>query len=243
MAAPALDVLRPGLLTTVQDGGRWGHQALGVPVAGAMDTASLRHANVLVGNAAETAALEITLLGPRVRARVDVDVAVAGAPFELDLDGHPQAMDTPFRVAAGAVLTFGRRVAGARAYLAVGGGVDVPIVLGSRATHLVSRMGGLDGRALRAGDVVAVGSPRMTRPHRAAAGPAVHWVTTGPHTVRVLLGPQHEWFTDASRHAFLTTPFVISPRSDRMGFRLDGPTLTRAHEGELLSEQIGRAHV
>lgn len=238
MAGATLDILRPGLLTTVQDGGRWGHQALGVPVAGAMDTASLRHANLLVGNAADAAALEVTLLGPRLRARADVHAAVAGATFELDLDGHPIAMDTPFTMAAGAVLTFGRRVAGARAYLAVAGGVDVPLVLGSRATHLVSRMGGLDGRALRAGDTIAIGPPPAAVPRRAAAGPAAHWIGAGPHVLRVLLGPQHDWFSEASRHALLATPFTVSPRSDRMGFRLDGPALSRAQGGELLSEPV-----
>lgn len=238
MSVRALDVLRPGLLTTVQDGGRWGQQALGVPVAGAMDTASLRHANLLVGNPAGAAGLEVTLLGPRLRAEAPLLVAVAGAPFELDVDGRPQAMDTPFVLGAGTVLTFGRREIGARAYLAVAGGIDVPLVLGSRATHLVSRMGGLEGRALKAGDRLPLGPAPGIQSHRAAAGPAAHWLGPGPHGLRVLPGPQDDWFTDASRHAFFTTPFTVSPRSDRMGFRLDGPAIVRAHADELLSEPV-----
>lgn len=238
MSGRTIEVLRPGLLTTVQDGGRWGQQALGVPVAGAMDTASLRHANLLVGNPAGAAALEITLLGPRLRAAAPLVVAVAGAPFELDVDGRPQPMDAPFTLGAGAVLTFGRRHLGARAYLAVAGGLDVPLVLGSRATHLVSRMGGLDGRALRTGDRLPIGPSPTVQPHRAAAGPAAHWLRPGPQALRVLAGPQDDWFTEASRHALFTTAFTVSPRSDRMGFRLDGPALVRAHGGELLSEPV-----
>lgn len=237
-AGRALEVLRPGLLTTVQDGGRWGHQDLGVPVAGAMDTASLRHANHLVGNDEGAAAIEVTLLGPRVRARSDLWLAVSGAAFDLEVDGHPQPMDAPFLLHADAVLTFGRRVVGARAYLAVAGGIDVPLVLGSRATHLVSGMGGVEGRALRIGDVLPIGPQPEAGPRRASAGPASHWLGSGVRGLRVLMGPQDDWFTEASRHAFFASAYTVSPRSDRMGYRLEGPTLVRADQRELLSEPV-----
>jgi antagonist of KipI len=242
MTTRAVEVLRPGLLTTVQDGGRWGHQAVGVPVSGAMDTAALRQANAWVGNADEAAALEVTLLGPRLRAHGDLTVAMAGASFALDVDGRAVRSRGSFPLPAGAVLTFGRRSAGARAYLAIAGGIDVPLVLGSRSTHLVSGMGGLDGRALRTGDVVPVGVPvgrppggRASQPSRA---PTAVVETPGPRTLRVVLGPQQDWFTAASLDALGSATFVVSPRSDRMGYRLDGPSLVARRREELVSEPV-----
>jgi len=151
-------VLRAGLLTTVQDLGRWGSQALGVPVSGAMDSGAHRLANALVGNPPTAATLEVTLLGPELRADRALVVAVAGAEFALSVNGHPVPHQTAFALKAGATLRFGERRVGSRAYLAVAGGVDTPPVLGSRATHLVSGMGGLDGRALVNGDVLPIGA-------------------------------------------------------------------------------------
>jgi antagonist of KipI len=239
MTAPrAFEVLRPGLLTTVQDGGRWGHQALGVPVSGAMDTVSLRRANGLVGNADDAAVLEVTLMGPRLRARGDLTVAAAGAAFVLDVDGRAVPEGGSFSLPSGAVLTFGRRATGARAYLAVGGGIDVAPVLGSRSTHLVSGIGGLAGRALRAGDVVPVGPPSETRAGRVPAPPARVGAAHGPRTLRVVLGPQDDWFTPASLDALVSATFVVSPRSDRMGYRLDGPPIVAARRDELVSEPV-----
>jgi antagonist of KipI len=239
MTGRAVEVMRPGLLTSVQDAGRWGHQALGVPVSGAMDTASLRRANGLVGNADGDAALEITLLGPRLRALGDLTVAVAGARFELDVDGHTVPGSGAFPLSAGAVLTFGRRTWGARAYLAVAGGIDVPPVLGSRSTHLVSKMGGLEGRALRTGDLVPVGHRPDTRRAAAAAPPAVAFdQTRGPCTLRVVPGPQQEWFSAAALDTLLSATFAVSARSDRMGYRLDGPALAASRPEELVSEPV-----
>lgn len=241
MSDRRLTVLRPGLLTTVQDLGRWGHQALGVPVSGAMDTHSLRVANALVGNPVAAAALEITLLGPVLRAETALVLAVAGAAFDVRLNDQRVPHGRAFEVPAGGVVTFASRDprTGARAYVAVAGGVETPLLLGSRATHLVSRMGGLDGRALAAGDVIPVGPVRPgrswgRRPDVAAEPP----VDAGPCAVRVLLGPQDDWFTAAALDAFLTAPFTVSSRSDRMGFRLEGPTLQTRGRGELVSEPV-----
>lgn len=238
MTARAFTVLRPGLLTTVQDLGRWGHQGAGVPVAGAMDTYSLRLANGLVGNPETAAALEVTLLGPTLRADAPLVVAVAGAIFDLQVDGRPVAHGAPITLASGSVLRFGERRTGARAYLAVAGGIETPLVLGSRATHLVSRMGGLEGRALVAGDVVPVGAT-VTRPvSRATRSPLPLADAPGARRLRVLLGPQDEWFTMSSVDALLGGTFSVSPASDRMGFRLEGPALTTKRAGELVSEPV-----
>src|SRR3954469_16368201 len=140
---PSVSVIKPGMLTTVQDQGRWGFQSRGVPVAGPMDPVSHRLANALVGNDVNAATLEVTLLGPELEFDDERLVAVCGAEFALTLDGRAAPSNRPFIVAAGSRLRFGSRGRGARAYVAVSGGIAVPLVLGSRATHLVSSMGGV----------------------------------------------------------------------------------------------------
>ena len=145
-------VVEPGLLTTVQDRGRWGHQALGVPVAGPMDEVSHQLANLLVGNQPDCATLEVTLVGPTLEFLTETTFAVVGAEFELWLDAAPPPTNTPRQAGRGSRLRFGRRGGGARAYLALAGGIDVPPVLGSRSTDLASGLGGLGGRPLRGGE-------------------------------------------------------------------------------------------
>jgi antagonist of KipI len=238
VTAGALTVLRPGLLTTVQDLGRWGHQSMGVPVAGAMDTYSLRLANGLVGNPETVAALEVTLLGPTLRAEAPLVLAVAGAMFDLEVDDRPVLHGAPVALGAGSVLRFRERRAGARAYLAVGGGLATPAVLGSRATHPVSRMGGVEGRALIAGDVVPVAVSAARPARRATRSPLPLAAAPGARRLRVLLGPQDEWFTVSSFDALLGGTFSVSSTSDRMGFRLEGPALTTKRPGELVSEPV-----
>lgn len=231
-------ILRPGLLTTVQDLGRWGYQALGVPVAGAMDTRALRQANALVGNGPGAAALEVTLLGPVVRADVPLVVALTGGAFALSVNDVPAAFGRAVSVPAGAMITVGPRPydAGARAYLAIAGGIATPPVLGSRSTHLVSRMGGHQGRALVAGDVLPLDAAPMATP---APRPAVAPVAPpSDGRLRVLLGPQHDWFDAAVIDRLLSATFAVGRRSDRMGFRLDGPPMAIARRAELLSEPV-----
>src|SRR5438093_10473213 len=149
----SLQILEPGLLTTVQDLGRSGFQKYGVSVGGGMDLLALRAANALVGNDPGDAALEITMSGPRVRALDKCLVAVTGAQFALRVNDQPVPMNTALFLRAGAVLEFGARLTGVRAYLALAGGLDVPLVLNSRATDVRGRFGGLEGRALLVGDV------------------------------------------------------------------------------------------
>ena len=227
-------VLRPGLLTTVQDLGRWGYQDRGVPVAGPMDPFSHRLANRLVGNDDDAAALEITLVGPELRASGEAVCAVAGAQFELFVDQRRVECGRPFAVTAGATLRFGARLAGARSTLAFRGGIDVPPVLGSRATSLVSGMGPFGGRALAAGDVFPIGhatTPLATRtsgqPLRLPAGGAKLRAVPGPHELR---------FAPAALEQLFSAEFTVTTHSNRMGFRLEGPPLAYAGAADILSD-------
>lgn len=230
-----LRILRPGLLTTVQDLGRWGHQADGVPVAGPMDSFSHRLANHLVGNRPDAALLEITLIGPELAADQDLTIAVCGADFDLTCDDQAVPTGATIRVGAGQTLRFGRRHRGARAYLAVAGGVQTTPVLGSRATHLVSHMGGLEGRALVAGDVLPVASGAAPRANRARG---LTLPTGGRARLRVLAGSPQSWFGDEAWRALTGVSYRISPRSNRMGYRLEGPPLARLAQDEPISEPL-----
>jgi antagonist of KipI len=228
----ALKIIRPGMFTTVQDCGRWGFQALGVGVSGAMDLFSHRRANALVGNKNEDATLEVTLLGPEIEFIVNSTIAVAGAEFRLMLDGGPVQMHQALDVPAGSRLKFGERTNGARAYLAVAGGIDVPAVLGSRATHTVAGMGGFEGRALRAGDILKKGAAvslkkgtEKTKKHRPLLLPA------GGAKLRVIAGPNGPGFLTAHR-------YTISPQSSRVGYRLEGPAVFERSTGELISTAV-----
>ena len=229
-----LGIRSPGLLTTVQDAGRYGHQHLGVPVAGPMDAVSYRVANAAVGNPPSSSALEVTLVGPEIEFRQAVRFAVRGAAFALRLDGASVPRDAVLVAGAGQRLVFGPRGRGARAYFAVAGGVAVPAVLGSRATHLGSRTGGLDGRPLRAGDVLLVGSAEPCgMPLRQSPSPLP--LPDGGVRVRVVLGPHDAHFDRSVVDAFLTSRYIVTPQSDRMGYRLRGAPLPRRTEGHLLS--------
>jgi biotin-dependent carboxylase-like uncharacterized protein len=236
MTSGFVHVRRPGLLTTVQDLGRWGHQETGVPVAGPMDTYSHRLANLLVGNASDAATLEITLLGPDLEFDCQTTVAVCGADFDITCDGQLVPFETAVNVTAGARVIFGRRRLGARAYLAIAGGVQTPPVLGSRATHLVSSMGGFGGRALAAGDRLPIAAcPPMRGPRRVSG---LMLPTRGRARLRLLPGPQYNWFDPAAIQTIAAVSFRVSPRSNRMGYRLEGRPLLRKRHDEPISEPL-----
>jgi antagonist of KipI len=227
-------VLRPGLLTTVQDRGRWGLQARGVSPAGPMDPWAHRLANGLVGNDPDAATLEVTLVGPELEFDDERYVAVAGAHFALDVDGTPQVPNTAFVVPAGARLRVGGRTNGARGYVAVAGGFAVPKVLGSRSTHLVSGIGGVAGRALAAGDVLPLGSSGTRPPGRTSEVRLPEG--GGPIRVRVLPGPQADRFPADALEVLQSAPYMITNESDRMGFRLTGPRLTHTAGADIISD-------
>ncbi|WP_432137586.1 MULTISPECIES: biotin-dependent carboxyltransferase family protein [unclassified Streptomyces] len=226
----ALAVVRAGSLTTVQDRGRFGHAHLGVPRSGALDAPAAALVNRLVGNSPDAAVLETTLDGCALRPRSTVSVAVGGAPCPVTVDGRPAAWGAPLRVPAGAVLDIGRAVAGVRTYVAVGGGVAVEPVLGSRSTDLLS---GLGPAPLAVGAVLPVGDARA--PH-ARVDVAPQPAPPTELVLRVTPGPRDDWFTPESVRTFLTRAYRVSPTSNRIGLRTEGPALTRARTGELASE-------
>ncbi|MBD2863485.1 5-oxoprolinase subunit PxpB [Paenibacillus oceani] len=255
-------VIKSGLLATVQDGGRLGHQRIGVSVSGPMDGFAHRTANALVGNAPDAAALELTLAGFALRLDADSLVAVTGGGALPTVDGRPLPAWRPVFVRRGSVLAFARVADGCRAYLAVAGGFAVPAVLGSRSTHVPARLGGLEGRPLQAGDVLPLGAPGA-----AAAGllAALRWQAgnaawapapwgVSPYAlpayndhpvVRITRGPEYERFTPDSAARFGDTAFVLSHRSDRMGCRLEGPQLRMGLSGggSMLSEPVAAGTV
>jgi antagonist of KipI len=223
------------LLLTVQDAGRWGSQADGVPVAGPMDPWSYRLANLALGNPPDAAVLEATLVGPDLECEERAIVAVTGAAFAVEAGGRALQSPAVFALDAGARIRFGERLAGARAYVAFAGGIDVAPVLGSRSTDLRSGFGGLDGRPLRAGDRLSLGLPpaapvrdaevsfaasRLPRPGQ------VTCVRTLP-APGAAAGPLYRHLTAGT--------FVVSTRSDRMGYRLEGARLPGVPASTLLS--------
>ena len=233
----AIEVVEGGLLTTVQDGGRASHRRFGVTGAGPMDTRSHRLANRLVGNAEDAAGLECTVSGPVLRFERPVHFAIAGADLgatlqRADLGDWPVPLGTRVLARPGNVLAFAGRRAGCRAYVAFAGGVDVPVVLGSRSTDFAAGFGGLDGRALRAGDRLALGE---SPPRPFVESPATSIAAETP-TVRVVLGPQHDLLTDASIADFLAAPYAVLSTSDRVGCRLSGPRLQHRGPAEIVTD-------
>jgi KipI family sensor histidine kinase inhibitor len=227
-------VVRPGLFTTVQDQGRWGHQSNGVPVSGALDLVSHRLANLLVGNPADAATLEVTLAGPELRIDREARVAVTGAGLHAALDGAviPPGVSRPCQ--AGSVLRFGERAWGARAYIAFDGGIDAPVVLGSRATHVGAALGGFGGRALAAGDRIRIGPATAGQSIRIDAGRPVR--IAGGARLRVLPGPQDDFFPESAFAVLEGTRFVVTPQSNRMGYRLSGAAIPRVSDREMISD-------
>jgi len=236
-AMEILEVLDGGMLTTVQDLGRYGYQRYGVPVSGAADTFALRVANRIAGNEETAAALEATLIGPRLRVLAATVMALAGADLSARLDGIPLPLWEPFAAPAGAVLSFGDARDGVRGYLAVHGGVDVPLVLGSRSTTVTLKLGGLDGRPLGAGDRIAVPGDRVASPIEARRLARECLPSYGHrHVLRVVLGPQAGAFTANGIRTLTTSSYTVSARSDRVGCRLEGPAIEHAGRPDIVSD-------
>jgi antagonist of KipI len=224
---PFLEIIRPGLLTTVQDLGRTGFRGSGVPLSGAMDAGALRRANLLVGNPEGAAALEVTLLGPELEFLQDALVAVEGAEFEGVKTGEALS------ICAGERLRFGPCARGCRAYLAVAGGVGAAPVLGSRSTYLRGGFGGFQGRALKAGD--RLGRGQVVSCPRGDGPGTRHNPTPSPSpVVRAIRGAHAGEFGDSLFNA----TFKLSPQSDRMGLRLTGPAIQRVGGTELVSGAV-----
>jgi biotin-dependent carboxylase-like uncharacterized protein len=230
---PHLTVIRPGMLTTVQDLGRWGYQASGVPVAGPMDAYSHRAANLLLGNREDAAALEITLIGPELEAAGAMTCATAGGEFAVSVNGVAAPHHQPFEVPDGARIRVAARHRGARMTLAVRGGFDLPPVFGSRAQSVIARMGPFDGRPLTAGDVLPIGHNVGVR---GSGTPLPLAVPDGGAKLRVVLGPHEARFTPQALDTLLSARFIVTPNSNRMGYRLEGPPLQHSAGADILSD-------
>ncbi|EAX48247.1 urea amidolyase related protein [Thermosinus carboxydivorans Nor1] len=233
-----ITVLNPGLFTTVQDYGRWGYQAFGMPVAGAMDRYAFRLANILAGNADNAAVLEMTLRGGSFRFEQDCLVAVCGADMQGMLNGQKIRNWSSFWVPAGSELTFDYAVTGCRAYLAVHGGIDIPIVLGSRSTYTRAGVGGYQGRQLQTGDQLPVGceGKYLAVPRHL---PEQFIPQYGNHVqLRVLLGPQDDLFTTKGIDTLFTAVYTISSEADRMGYRLEGEKIEHSGKPDIVSDAL-----
>jgi KipI family sensor histidine kinase inhibitor len=234
------EVSSGGLLTTVQDLGRHGMQQFGVPVAGAMDEYAFRVGNLLVGNAETAAGLEITLAGPVLRFTVRTCLAITGGDLCPCLNGTVVPMWTLLSVEPGDILTFSGRRSGCRAYLALAGGIRVPSVMGSRSTYLRGQLGGLDGRSLRAGDSlpgIPAGTDLDGAVGRTIPGELIPEYP-GEIKVRVLPGPQDDHFPAESWQVFLGSSYQVGSESDRMGYRLDGPTIRHQGGADIISDGL-----
>jgi 5-oxoprolinase (ATP-hydrolysing) subunit C len=232
----ALRIIAAGPLTTLQDGGRAGWLRFGVAVSGAMDQASLAIANTLVGNDWHEGALEMTLAGGIFSVEGGaVSVALAGADMAATLEGTPVPVGRSFMLRPGARLRLGSAHAGARTYLSVAGGFAASAVFGSVATHLRSGIGGFAGRALADGDLLPLKAHEMAGADRAL--PSDHAAPTSPR-VRVVLGPQQDYFTAGAIDTLLAAEYEITAQADRMGYRLAGLPLAHAKGYDLISDAI-----
>jgi biotin-dependent carboxylase-like uncharacterized protein len=250
-------VAKPGALSTLQDLGRFGYQRFGVVVGGAMDAWSHRAANLLVGNCESEATLEITLIGPSLTFAETALIALCGADLSPRIGERPLPLGRPVLLRAGSQLDFGRRQSGCRAYLAVRGGYHVTPVMDSKSTYLRAGFGGFHGRALRKDDEIPIGAddaedyyPGLGRMLRAsgdafcaptwAFGPSFAIAAKTSHAIpiRIVAGQQWEALTDDAKAQFVSAAFRITPNSDRMGYRLEGPELELREPIEMISEGV-----
>lgn len=230
-------VIVPGALTTVQDLGRYGYQQSGMPCSGVMDQQSFSTANELVGNSPDAAVLEHTLFGGGYQFVSDTVIALTGADMNPTVNGTPCPMYRPVQVPAGAVLMLGMAENGCRTYLAASGGIDVPVVLGSRSTNLKCRIGGFEGRSLKAGDILQTGPVRISYEEikdRSAPQP----VFSSSISVHVIEGPQADYFTAHGLQTFYTETYTVSGQSDRMGCRMEGPAVESISGTDIISDGI-----
>ncbi|SMC52467.1 biotin-dependent carboxyltransferase family protein [Sporomusa malonica] len=250
----SITVLRPGLLTTIQDLGRYGYQKYGVIVSGAMDSYSLRAANLLVGNAEGEAVLEITLIGPTLKLEADTLMSITGGDLSPTVDDKPVPLWRPVYIQKGSVLKFGRCKSGCRAYLSVAGGYGISEVMGSKSTYLRAGIGGFQGRPLQSGDVLETNPPQAASlqvirhlTKQADCGPVIStsWYAGQAHilpdtepVVRVLRGGQFDKFTDESKAKLWDSVFQVTSQSDRMGYRLSGAALMLEKPLEMVSEAV-----
>ncbi|MDU4959474.1 MAG: biotin-dependent carboxyltransferase family protein [Sporomusaceae bacterium] len=231
-------VTNAGFFTTIQDEGRWGYQAFGMPVAGAMDRYAYRVANLLAGNKTGAAVIEMTLLGAAFKFDSDLLIAICGADMQAKLDGAAVSNWSGFWVKRGSELKFDYAQTGCRAYMAVHGGIDVPSVLGSRSTYTRAKVGGLQGRALLPGDTLAAGEDGEAAPLPRLLPPSYMPPCEQNIELRVLLGPQDDMFTAEAITAFFQNPYSVTDEADRMGYRLEGEKIAHSGKADIISDAL-----
>lgn len=233
----SIRVEAPGLLTTVQDLGRYGFGPIGVSPAGAADPISVRLGNCLVGNAENTAVLEMTLLGGTFAFPQGAIAALAGSDFGASLDNAEIAFAESFEIRAGQTLRLGSSRSGARCYLCVQGGIAVPAFLESASTHVLSHLGGFDGRPLQKGDVLSIGE--FVAPFRKrAVAPRMRQYLAHRNVLRVTSGPQTDWFSEDSLRTFYLATYRVAEQSSRMGLRLEGAPLPEEMKRPMVTEGV-----
>jgi len=218
----AINVISAGLATSVQDLGRPGYYHLGIPISGGMDRYALRAANLLVGNDEGAAVLETVFMGPELAFTEDALVAVTGADLPPRIDGEPREGWTSFTVEAGQVLDFDFLKAGARAYIAVAGGIDVPLALGSRSTYTLGALGGFEGRNLQPGDELAIGSGGSGAAPGGSVPQHLRRLPDVPTELRIITGLYWHRITEAAGRNFLDDTWKVAPEADRIGYRFTG---------------------
>lgn len=231
-----LEVVKPGMLTTIQDLGRSGYQQYGIVVSGSMDKYAMRMANLLTGNEGNAAVLEITLTGPVFTILEDCKIAITGANLSPSANGKPIPLWTEIDLTKGTVLEFGPIIDGCRTYLAIDGGFEAPLLMGSRSTYLRAAIGGYEGRRLQKGDVLyTYDSPQETKKgYRKSLHSELIPKYSNEIKLRIIKGPQWDAFTQDSQEKFLASTYEVSAHSDRMGYRLQGERL----ETNIRQEQI-----
>ena len=231
----ALEILHGGTFTTIQDLGRRGYQRFGMPTAGAMDITSLRLANRLVQNDEGQACLEITYIGLRLVALRDLVIAITGGDLTPKMDGSPLSMWETVSLRKKSEISFTAVRNGIRSYLAVAGGIQIAEIMGSKSTCIRAGIGGFEGRALKKGDRLRIGRRHPDLPPRRVKELFIpHY--GGKWNTRVILGPQDDYFSEGGIETFLSSEYTITPQSDRMGYRLQGPVIEHGKGADIISD-------
>ncbi|MEG6584733.1 biotin-dependent carboxyltransferase family protein [Dendrosporobacter sp. 1207_IL3150] len=233
-----ITTIQQGVFTTIQDEGRWGYQAYGMPIAGAMDRYAYRVSNMLVGNSSNAAVMEMTAVGGVFKFDSDNIAAICGADMQATLNGKPIHNWSSFLVPKNSELKFGQAQAGYRCYFSIRGGIDVPKVLGSRATCSRAVVGGHEGRALRQGDVLRIGRDIFYEVHPHIMDSQYVPLYADQIELRVILGPQENMFSDKAINILFTSSYKITEKSDRLGYSLKGPKVFPIGKADIVSDAM-----
>ncbi|VYU17966.1 5-oxoprolinase/urea amidolyase family protein [Peptoniphilus gorbachii] len=231
----SIDVINGGILTTIQDSGRYGYQELGIPTSGVMDDYNYRLANILVGNKLDEAVFEMTFFGPTLKFNENLIIAITGSNMNPKINGELAPMYETIKVKKGDTLQFGKVNEGIRSYLAFGGSIDVPVVNGSKSTHIKTKMGGIEGRALKAKDEINIKKSKEETMRKIPE----KYIPKISHCniLRIVLGPQDDYFTEKGIHdLFRSGGYQVTKDFDRMGIRLKGTAIEHKETADIISD-------